>query len=311
MIFSFLLGCGNESGINDPEKRNENWCWFVDENTKEGEWVPLGDKTTLDDGEYTLFFCNGEIRKTGKLKNGEDCDTIFQYSLNGKLISKIFKDKDGDLNEIMPNGKYKDYYPSCELRAEGEIKNNKHVGVRTEYYKNGVIKGLLWQNGDTSLYKSFYETGEKRDSSMSINGKANGLAKYWFKNGQIEAIRYWKNDLRHGDFEFYFENGQIQQKSRYYNDMRQDTVMDWYNNGQLRFVRQYEQDKRVGNITAWFENGNIKATSSFLNDEKHGEYKEYYENGKLLKEGQYNKGQLTGTWKYYNEEGYLTNTKNF
>ena len=306
-----LGGCNDKASIDDSKKRNENWCWFVDEHTGEGTWVPIGNNTTLDDGDYSLFFCNGEIRQTGKLNDGKDCDTIFYYDLKGSLVSKVFQNESGELQEIMPDGKYKGYYATCELSVEGEFKRNKQVGKRTEYYKNGNIKAQSEAINGATWYATFNEQGQILDSVNSINGKLNGLAKYWYPNGQLEAIRYFKDDLRHGNFEFYFDNGQLKQKSRFVNDMRQDTVIDWYENGQLRFIRQYENDKRTGAITAWFENGNIKATGAFLNDQKHGEYKEYHENGKSYKEGKYKNGQKSGTWKYYDEGGNLIETEDF
>ena len=89
-----LFGCNSEEGIHDLEKRNENWCWFINEETGKGEWIPIGDKTTVSDGDYKLFFCNGEIRQKGKLRN-EVIKLDFKNEDDNFLCFKV---KDGDWN---------------------------------------------------------------------------------------------------------------------------------------------------------------------------------------------------------------------
>lgn len=311
LLSIFFLGCDNSADINDSTKRNENWCWFVDKNTGKGEWVPIGDETTLEDGDYTLFFCNGAIRKKGKLKDQKDCDTMYYYDLKEVLISKIFQDENGKLQEIMPNGKYKGYYATCELSVEGEFIDNKQVGKRTEYYKNGNIKAQSEVIDGVTWYTTYNEQGQILDSVITINGKLNGLAKYWYPNGQLEAIRYFKDDLRHGDFIFYHNNGQLKQTIKFFNDIPEDTVRDWYDNGQLRFIKQYKNGKKIGSERTWHSNGNIRSIFSFTDDKEHGDYVMYHENGVKQREGKYNMGQKVETWKYYDKDGNLIDTKSF
>lgn len=311
IIVIILFGCNDQASIDDPKKRNENWCWFVVEQTGEGKWVPIGNETTLKDGNYTLFFCNGEIRRTGKLKDGKDCDTIYNYDIIGALINKIFQDQNGKLQEIMLDGKYKGYYSTCELSVEGEIKGNKQVGKRIEYYKNGNIKKQSEEGNALSWYSSYNEQGQVLDSATFVNGKLNGFAYDWYINGQLESIRYFTNDLLNGYCIFYHENGQVKQTRKYVNDIPQDTVKDWYDNGQLRFIKQYKDGEKIGLERTWHTNGNTRSVFSFMNDKKHGDYIMYYENGVKQREGKYNLEVKIGIWCYYDEKGNLTETKNY
>jgi len=90
-----LIECNNPN-ITDKDKRNENWVWFVDTKSQKGEWIPVKEKTSVLNGSYTRFYSNGAIYKTGKISNGQEVDTIFYYSPNGKLVSylKLLTDKE-------------------------------------------------------------------------------------------------------------------------------------------------------------------------------------------------------------------------
>src|ERR1700741_172018 len=57
----FFYNTWQENSINNLSRRNEHWSWFVAKNTGKGSWVPVGDKMTLQSGDYTLFYSTGEI----------------------------------------------------------------------------------------------------------------------------------------------------------------------------------------------------------------------------------------------------------
>lgn len=308
ILLAFLCGC-QTTGINNPEKRNENWAWFIDKNTSEGMWVPIGDHTTLDDGDYTLFFCNGKIRQIGKLKNGKNADTTFYYDLTEKIISKIIMLPDSTLKEFMPDGKYKSYYSTCEISSEGEFKNNKQVGARVEYYKNGKVKFKSNVKNDTINIVNYFESGQISDSSMQVQEQYTGLATDWYENGHMKSQANFKNGKEFGSFVIYFPNGQMNQRGSKFDDMENDTIIDWYENGQMKFIRYYNKGKKEGPSILWFENGKINITVNFIEDKKNGIFKEFYENGILSKEGEYSYGKKIKAWKYYDKKGKLVETR--
>jgi antitoxin component YwqK of YwqJK toxin-antitoxin module len=279
ILFLFLFSC-KQSDFDNVEKRNENWCWFVDEKTKEGKWVPVtGSETDLPDGDYTLFFCNGKIRRKGKLKNRKDCDTIFQYDLNERLISKIYRLPDSTLKEVMPEGKYKSYYATCEPLGEGEVKNGKMVGTRLTYYKNGKIKEKVNIKGDSALLMNYYESGIICDSCFYVKEKLEGIAKTWHSNGKLKIHAKYKNGINNGFLFEYFESGQMSQESYWLEGVEDGKFLTWHENGKLK-------------ISAFSQKGIPNGQQFF-----------YYENGKTQAVQEYSNGIRTGTWKDFDTLG--------
>ena len=85
ITLSVLSGC-NHANINDASKRNENWVWWVDKTKGVGKWIPVADKTTVKDGDYTTFYSNGKINLQGRLRNGQEVDTIYLHDYSGLVI---------------------------------------------------------------------------------------------------------------------------------------------------------------------------------------------------------------------------------
>ncbi|MFK8039280.1 MAG: toxin-antitoxin system YwqK family antitoxin [Crocinitomicaceae bacterium] len=313
LVLTVLFGCSETGGINDSLKRNENWCWLINKATRTGEWLNIVNSEPMSkySGDYTMFFSNGKIRRTGKLKDGIEADTIFNYDINENIVSKIFKNIDGELEEIIPNGKYKRYFPTCELEVEGEYYNNEQIGPRIEYYKNGNIKVEYGKKVNVDWLVTYSVNGPKIDSSNTINGKLNGIAKCWYPSGQLESVQTFKNDSLTGHYSSYHGNGQIRQEGMRWRELADDTLIDWYDNGQMKAKRFYQKGLKQGGFKHWFESGKVQVSGTMLNDKKDGLYQEYYENEKLKKTGKYSSGEKIGIWEYYDEDGNLIETKTY
>jgi antitoxin component YwqK of YwqJK toxin-antitoxin module len=296
-----LFGC-KPTGLDDPEKRNENWCWFVDKATGEGKWVPISDETTLPDGDYTLFFCDGGIRQTGKLKDKKDCDTIFYYDLTGKIISKVLAVPDSTLKEFMPDGKYKSYYATCEISGEGEFRNNKQIGARIEYYKNGKIKFKSIARADSLIVMSYFEAGNPKDSFLTVNGKREGVAKMWYDNGSLKKQLQYKNGLRDSLCIWYYENGQVDTKCYFKNDNENGYCIAYYENSKVKNEGNFKDGKEDGLIINYFESGQIDSKINWTNGEENGEIWFYHPNGKIKMYAKSNMG-VTTYYKSYDVNG--------
>lgn len=303
----FLLTCTPQDDIDNAEKRNENWCWFVDKVTGEGKWVPISGETNLPDGNYTLFFCNGKIRQTGKLKDKKDCDTIFYYDINEKIISKVIRLPDSTAKEFMPNGKYKSYYSTCELSGEGEVKNNKLIGTRLEYYKNGKTKlKAVIKNDTTTLLINYYESGIQMDSCLYINGKPEGLVKNWYPNGNLKSFLLYKNGLNDGVSKTYYENGQISDERNWVNGKEDGKVIGWYENGQLKETGFFANGQVTGKYLHWYDNGVKEMEIEIKDGHQEGIQKYYFDNGKIKEIRNFVNGVKFGKWKKYSEKGEVT-----
>lgn len=282
ILFSLLVfySC-NSSDIDNLEKRNENWCWFVDKITGKGEWVPIGSETTLPDGDYTLFFCNGNIRQTGKLKDKKDCDTIFMYDMKGRVISKVFNLPDGTKKEIMPEGKYVSHYATCEISGYGEVKNGKIVGTRIEYYRNGKTKWKSITSSDTTLVMKFYESGMHSDSLLYINDKENGQCKTWYENGNLKECSFFNNGTPDSTCIIYHENGKIDKLANYKNGVLNGLSLSYFENGKIETEIYLVNGKPEGLAKGYHENGQLANKLNFSNGVYDGECWTYHPNGKL------------------------------
>ena len=86
LIISLVILYGCNSGIEDKSKRNENWCWWVDAKTGKVQWIPISTYTTVENGQYTLFYFSGVVYEKGKLVKGQKVDTVFKYDLKGAAL---------------------------------------------------------------------------------------------------------------------------------------------------------------------------------------------------------------------------------
>jgi antitoxin component YwqK of YwqJK toxin-antitoxin module len=87
----------------------------------------------------------------------------------------------------------KTYYPSGQLKAEGNLKNGLKTGVWYSFYDNG----LPWS-----------ETEFK-------DGVRHGLSVSWYKNGQKRYEGYFNNGEESGKWTYWDENGNLQQEIQY------------------------------------------------------------------------------------------------
>ena len=316
--------------INNEEKRNENWAWFIDENSGQGMWVPIGNKTTVKNGKYTLFFCNGEIRQKGEFQDGIDSDTIYYYDIKGTLIIKEFTNENGEVKKFISDGKYKFYYPTCQLESQGEIKNNELINSFISYYINGKMKNKLLQTNDSTwVFMNFYSNGIMADSGMAINEKYNGLIKKWYQNGQLKVSTYYINNVEHGTRFWYFKNGQIKERlnfvhgkynglmeiwyqngqkneeTEYLNGIRNGKYLVWHSNGQQNQIGSYKNGELYGKLTMWHKNGQLELESTYINDSPDGELKMWFSNGKMHQHAYYKSKKLNGPYIEWFENGQI------
>lgn len=87
----------------------------------------------------------------------------------------------------------KTYYPSGQVKAEGNLKNGLKTGVWYSFYENG----LPWS-----------ETEFK-------DGVRHGLSVSWYKNGQKRYEGYFKDGVETGKWTYWDENGNVIQEIEY------------------------------------------------------------------------------------------------
>ncbi len=303
MFLTLLFGC-SKSEINNSEKRNENWCWFVDKENGEGKWVPIGDKTELPDGDYTLFFSNGNIRQAGKLKDKKEFDTIFQYDIHEKLICKYLMLPDSTLKLIRSDGKYKSYFSNCVISGEGEFKNNKQIGTQIEYFKNGKVKRKSSVNSDTLKVIIYYESGTPKSNYFTVKGLMEGLKKSWHSNGKVKGLYQYKHGLQENLSIWYYETGQVATKCNFKNGIEDGFCISYFENSLIKQEGNFKNGEEEGIVLNYFENGQLDSKVNYSHGHRNGDVWFYYPNGKLKMSAKLDMG-VTIFYKSYNENGKL------
>jgi antitoxin component YwqK of YwqJK toxin-antitoxin module len=301
-FISTLFSCNSES-INNSNKRNEKWTWFVSTETGAGEWVPIKDKTTIISGDLTFFYSNGNIREKAKLYNGKYIDTaiVFSISTGNPIKYKIVK-KDTVVQYYINNGNYIDHYSTGEVLEDGVVINNDR-GEWTRYYKNGNKEWAQKLVGRTGWTYWYHDNGIKKGETFHINGLANGRSKTWNKNGILLEYVDTKNGTFDGSTVKFYSSGKQKSIEEYINNKLNGVAKGWYENGQQKYEKEYLNDLENGTIEYWHSNEKIKFIYNSIAGKKEGILKEFYENGQLKTSGLNKNGLQVGEWVWYNSDG--------
>ena len=179
---------------------------YVDElNVQNGVTQYKGKPYT---GSFYSTFSNGVIKKEGEYENG------------------------------VLNGKYREYYENKQLRYEYEFHDGNRIlhGEIKYYHENGNIQSIEHYNYT------------KRDGEQIE----------YFDNGVVESKENWINGKRDGEFLYYNYNGTLDKKEIYKDGRRILTENYW--NGILGEKEIYKDGR---SITYRYDKlGNIISTSS-------------------------------------------------
>ncbi len=275
-----LVSCKNDN-INDTNKRNDKWAWWIDEKTGSGEWIALTDNPTWQNGNYTKFYSSGTIYQTGKIKNGLPIDTTFSYDINGNLKAYHIIKSDTTISYFLNNGVNKIYRQDGSLEGETFIENHTFSGRQTSYYRNGNKEIDSNLSNDIGWVINYYDNGQKKDSSYFFE-KDNGLIeKEWYDNGNVKMSTNSKNGIQEGILINFYENGQMKDSAYFANDIQQGVAKHWRENGKIQYRSEVKDGKKNGRAIEYYENGIIKVEVIFNNGIQLSK-KQYDETGKLI-----------------------------
>ena len=297
--------------INDKNKRNENWSWFINEDTGKGKWVPIGEETTADSGDYFLFYHNDHIMKKGRFKNKIEIDTTCIYNLKGETIKYLIHNSNSTKTYYPINGKYEAHYATGEIMEKGIISNHEQQNwVGISRLGNILMKKVMTDSLYIKTY--YYESGQIKDSASYDNeNKLQGISQKWYKNGLTKSRIEWNNGLQEGETNYYFENGQIKRKSFYKKGHINGKVASWYTNSQIRATGNKINDEFNGEFKQWYSNGNLEIIGNFKNGLRHGLFTIYHENGNLKRKVTFHLNKANGNIERYNEDGILIKVETF
>lgn len=281
-----------------------------------GEIIFQNKKDGKRDYDILQYYPNGNMKKEGKIRNGNSDGVWKYYNLNGYISEEtpyVDGKKHGKNITYYENGKikselnyvngetdgyYKEYYKNEQLQKEGAYIQDKEVGPWNYYYKNGKLQRVNyykdaeidgWQqhfavNGKLN-YEDFVEFGYfKKRISYDTTGKV------------FEEITFDKGTC---DMELKYYNGKTASKTIYKNDFIQGNFVAYYPNGKVKASKNFIDGAEQGEVKFFYPDGKIEWLQNFVNGKKHGKQTEYDENGNVERETDYIYGIQTGKSIYY------------
>ena len=187
-----------------------------------------------------------------------------------------------DMNGLR-QGKWKEFYPTGELKSEGTYKNSNKTGNWKFYFPDKQVEV-------TGAYNS--------------RGQQDGEWQWFYANGQLMRQANFNADILDGEYIEYDEDGEVVTKGEFldgteqghwfyrrnkaieegdYDDgLRTGTWKTWYEEGKISSEIEYDQDLMNGKYTIYYDNHVIKRTGHLVNGEREGLWYDYYETGELF-----------------------------
>ena len=198
-----------------------------------------------------------------------------------------------------PDGPYKDFYDSGELKVEGQYKNKKRIGEWKDYYKNGQVSNLYsFKEGKRNREKTaYYKTGVVSHKTEKTGDDFVNFG--YYESGKLKYERQEKT----GYYKSFYESGVVDIEAKY---IDYDLVGIWkkyYENEQVEWIVTYKDGYRDGLYQHFYDNGDLKLEGNNSRDKVDGEEKRYLLGNILEWKGSYAEGILNKTWSRFNAEG--------
>lgn len=299
-------------------RKQGNWKYFWDNGNLRMEGTYLNDKKH---GFFKQYDVNGNFLSVQKYENDvliEDAKETKQltrkiaYHSNGQpsIIATYFNDApegirrefDADGNLIKGyvfrdgiltdegitdmngkrQGKWKEFYETGELRAEGNYKNSVKVGDWQFFFQDKSIEVV---------------------GSYNTKGEKTGEWQWYYPNQQVMMTENYDDGVLDGEYWEYDENGEIITQGNYVEGEPDGTWI--YHRGTAIEEGNYYDGMRTGLWKTWWEKDKISSEIEFDHDLMNGKYTIYYDNNVIKRAGKYINGERDGIWYDYYDTGEL------
>jgi uncharacterized protein len=232
---------------------------------------------------------SGKLTYSGPYRNKVPVGIHREYSPDGKVTnSKIYNDNGLLLSEGIvdeagnKNGKWKDYYASGKIQAEGQYSDNRKSGLwkfndesekteQTGYFNSGRPDGM---------WKWYYDDGTLLREEEYFQGQRDGAYTEYSQNGEIIAQGQYSDGEKNGEWKYKSENN-IEQ-GKYIIGLRDGVWKSYYPDGKLRFKGDFSQGNANGTHIYYYESGKIKEERYYQMGIREKSWKKFDEDGKLL-----------------------------
>lgn len=238
------------------------------------------------------YYESGKVKSSGTFKDGAAEGVTRFYNEEGQITnSKIYKD--GDLmgegiydEKGYQQGKWKEFYSSGELRAEGEYLDGRKLGDWVFYHQNGKIE----QKG-----------------KFLKGAKPSGTWVWYYEKGSLLREEKFTNGLENGSMAEYNDSGRVITKGEYVDGEKEGF---WTSeDGDVREEGNYKNGQKDGDWKVFYRrSGKTIFEGKFVDGTPDGKHIQYHDNGRLKEEGNYVMGRKQDNWKYFDYEGTLETT---
>lgn len=232
---------------------------------------------------------NAKVKFERSFKDDELQGVSREYDKEGKLINCQMYDEgvllgEGILNERgLKEGPWKEYYPTGELRAEGEYWEGLRIGVWKFYHRNGQLE----QKGKYLKFE-----------------KPTGQWKWWYPNGDLKRLESFYGGKEDGELIEYNDSGDVVTKGEYLEGLKEGFW--FYDVGDYREEGEFVAGEKQGVWKHYYKNtDNISFIGEYMDGIPVGKHIYYHPNGKKKLEGRYEGGLKEGPWKRYDPYGLL------
>ena len=198
------------------------------------------------DGEWKLYFANGELKAEGKYTNGVKTGRWTYYHKNGNVEQTGVYDKQG-----RPKGDWMWYYASSELLREEAYLDGMLDGLTTEYNEDGTIiaEGEFIEGEEEGPW--IYQYGDHREEGNYSYGMRNGVWKYYTSDGKLVFEGEFIEDNPNGKHLYFFDNGKVKDEIEYMMGFKEGNWKKYNPDGTLFLVIAYENgiEKKYDGIT--------------------------------------------------------------
>lgn len=273
----------------------EEWSYFPN---GQMEYDEKYNKKKLVDGDYTIFYSNGKVKKKVSYQGGQISGPNKMWFENGRLRE--------DCNFVAGklDGTYSLYYENGRLKEKSTYKNGKQEGIEEKYDEKGRLTDkYVYENGKTvEMYR--YNPGGMEYAVMKVSKNAPYYIKYVNEEGKTLVEKEDKGGIF--VYKIFHANGNLAVEQKLNEEGKRDGLITFYSEtGSKNEETNYKDGLLEGKSVLYYRYGKTKQEANYVNDQLDGYFKNYHPNGTLKSEGWYKAGKRQGPWKLYYINGKL------
>lgn len=256
----------------------------------------------LDDGESAVldirkeYFEDGSLKSAGSYREGKKHGTFRQFDPSGKEVGGNLYENgvmvgEGLLDSLGRRiGKWKLFYITGEVRAEGEYIEGLREGPWKYFHQNGKIEqtGVYKNDLPAGQWKWYFADGSLHRDEYYRKGKEDGHAIEYDSLGVVINEGDYTDGVKSGPWKLTI-NDHTEEGSYLDGELHGEWIWK-YDNGQKAFEGEYSAGLPIGKHKYWYRNGQVKMRGEYLAGELHGRWEYYDEIGTLALQMEYESG---------------------